>query len=639
MAVLYINKSKAKIGFFNFLYKKISQLENESAIDLVVIRGMAAAQVGLLNHTNLSYNSGILYKNKKIFHTFGMNFSICVVSFDKKKKLMSKPCLILPNSIFIAPRGSCYVAEIHESHCKNEFFLNVQLKKNASFSIIKSKLLSIVFKMRFLISLLSMILLVLIANSSFASENLKLITGKEKIVDLGSAPQSIIISDPEYLQVQRIGLTNSVKFIPQREGKVDVQILYPDGVQSVWHIVIAKEFEIYDYDLDNFDIALQPSANSLHHFYTSLKKISGIVPQIKGGKIIILGRIKLFSDFRKLVNIVAPRPQLFFPLYTISQDIEPLILKSIENDIKLLGDKHIKIINRGGLYCFTGISNSMTSKNRSWQYVSALLPNVVNAIQDTTGASESVQINLHFLEVGKLNRIEAGLQQPGMRNPVKGTLNFSPSTLASSVHSTFQIAPMEMLLKAIQQRSFSRNIAQPVVITRSGEKATFLAGGEVPIVAAASTTTNTNQNTTVTYKPFGILFNVTPLLQNDGSIWLKLELEVSDVSEYLSFQNVPGFVSRKINTNIILKDNNYALLSGLVQSKNSKNVDRSPILSNIPIIGEIFKSRRFKDDDSELWIAVSAMRSDQQNDDIDIKKFIEKKAFHYQNLLTGSLLD
>jgi hypothetical protein len=40
-----------------------------------------------------------------------------------------------------------------------------------------------------------------------------------------------------------------------------------------------------------------------------------------------------------------------------------------------------------------------------------------------------------------------------------------------------------------------------------------------------------------------------------------------------------------------------------------------------------------------LWIAVSAMRSDQQNDDIDIKKFIEKKAFHYQNLLTGSLLD
>jgi pilus assembly protein CpaC len=198
---------------------------------------------------------------------------------------------------------------------------------------------------------------------------------------------------------------------------------------------------------------------------------------------------------------------------------------------------------------------------------------------------------------------------------------------------------MEMLLKAIQQRSFSRNIAQPVVITRSGEKATFLAGGEVPIVAAASATTNANQSATVTYKPFGILFNVTPVLQNDGSIWLKLELEVSDVSEYLSFQNVPGFVSRKINTNIILKDNNYALLSGLVQSKNSKNVDRFPILSNIPIIGEIFKSRRFKDDDSELWIAVSAMRSDQQNDDIDIKKFIEKKAFHYQNLLTGSLLD
>ncbi|MBX9838640.1 MAG: hypothetical protein K2X69_10055, partial [Silvanigrellaceae bacterium] len=65
-------------------------------------------------------------------------------------------------------------------------------------------------------------------------------------------------------------------------------------------------------------------------------------------------------------------------------------------------------------------------------------------------------------------------------------------------------------------------------------------------------------------------FMLPPNLQTDGSIWLKLDLEVIDISEQLSYQNVPGFTTRRVNTNIILKDKKFAILSGLVQTKNSK---------------------------------------------------------------------
>ena len=255
-----------------------------------------------------------------------------------------------------------------------------------------------------------------------------------------------------------------------------------------------------------------------------------------------------------------------------------------------------------------------------------------------TGDSSVIQVNLEFLEVGKSEKLGVGFQQPGMNKAISGSLNFSPSILSSGISQpTLQIAPLTSLLKALQERAYARNLAKPVVITRSGEKASFLAGGEVPIVSASVSLTG--QNASVTYKPFGILFNVTPVLQTDGSIWLKLDLEVSDISESLSYQNVPGFTTRKVKTNIILKDKKYAILSGLVQTKNSKSVEKFPLLGSIPILGELFKSRKFKDDESELWVAVSAIRGDLVDEDKDIQALIESKFNNYKKNISGDLLD
>ncbi|APJ04075.1 pilus assembly protein N-terminal domain-containing protein [Silvanigrella aquatica] len=615
--------------------------EKESfKIHLLFPRGNFARSTGLLNHFNLPINNGIIYSNKYFFHTFNMNFSIAVFCFDKKKNLICLPKIISKNCLFIVPFGTKYISEVNSEILHYYSFERQIMPTNKKVRVFESEFLKIFVNFKLIYSLLFVLLAFLFITSAYSQDNLKLSIGREKTLDLGSAPQTIQISDPDVVEVQRIGVSNSIKMIPKQNGVSLITIAYPNGEQNKWHIQVGNEnFDFNNHiNFMNQDFKSDSASPSLITISRPLKSIHGIHTQIKNGKIIILGNLDTIEDFRLLVNAVAAHSNSFFPAFSYSKKIENEVIKSVQSDLKLFGEKNLKIINRGGLYTLTGVPTSPLGKQRAWQFLSALIPQIFDATSTMSGESTVVQVNLEFIEVGKSEHLGVGFQQPGMNQALSGTLNFAPSVLSSSLaQPSLQIAPLTSLLKALQERAFARNLAKPVVITRSGEKASFLAGGEVPIVSTSSSTIGNSSS--VTFKPFGILFHVTPNVQNDGSIWLKLDLEVSDIADSLSYQNVPGFTTRKINTNIVLKDKNYAILSGLVQTKNSKSVEKFPILGSIPIIGELFKSRKFKDAETELWVAVSAIRDDLMDEDRDVKKLIDNKFSSYKKLISGDLLD
>ena len=188
---------------------------------------------------------------------------------------------------------------------------------------------------------------------------------------------------------------------------------------------------------------------------------------------------------------------------------------------------------------------------------------------------------------------------------------------------SLQIGPIQSILSAFKQKTLTKELANPVIMSRSGEQANFLSGGEVPIVSSmvvAGTTTSS-----VEYKPYGVIVHATPYVQTDGNIWLKLSLEVSDLDASNDYGGMPSFKSRKTETSILLKDGNSALLSGLVQSKKEKDVTKIPFLGDIPILGELFKSRSFQDGKTELCIVVSALldRQGEDNRNVDL---IESKS-------------
>jgi pilus assembly protein CpaC len=143
-------------------------------------------------------------------------------------------------------------------------------------------------------------------------------------------------------------------------------------------------------------------------------------------------------------------------------------------------------------------------------------------------------------------------------------------------------------------------LAQPVLSARSGGEAEFIAGGEIPIPIA-----NGLGATSVEFKEFGIILRIKPRADNAGNIVAEVETEVSTVDSSLSVQGTPGFRTRRASTDISLRDGQTLVVSKLVSNDVSKDTTGIKWLSEIPILGALFRSTNFRNNRSELVIFVT----------------------------------
>ncbi len=165
----------------------------------------------------------------------------------------------------------------------------------------------------------------------------------------------------------------------------------------------------------------------------------------------------------------------------------------------------------------------------------------------------------------------------------------------------------------------SRNaiiLAEPTLSTRSGGKAEFLAGGEVPVVSSGSL-----GSTDVEYKEFGILLEIEPIVGHDNSIVAKITTESStiDPDRPGGGNTPPGFITRRTSTDIRMQDGETLIMSGLIDRKLSENITQFPFLGDIPIIGAFFRNTIVNNDDNDLVIFVTPTVFD-ANSDINKKE-------------------
>lgn len=575
-------------------------------IHILQTKNLNAQKLGLLNHRILPKNEGLLFTKRRWFHTFGMHFSICVLSFDKNQELISKPEVIEPNRVFICPRQSNYVVEIHAAHkiVENELVKN----KIFVFNDIKSR---IVFHFLKLLPLCLILLsFYLTFNNAFALNDINLNLGKTRTINLEQPPQSIQIDDPDVLELERVGISNSIKIIPKQPGKTSLNFQYFDGNDETMNVNVSSAINEINQHIEQSQYQEQIPQYIFDDSVSQIKKIPGVNYSVNSGKIFILGKMDSIQKFKEITKVIAPRPNLFFPSFEIDIKIESKIIDSLNTDIHKMGNSNLNIIRSGERFLLKGVYSSEANKEKVWSYLSATLPNIIDSTNAFFGESNLVQINIDFFEVGKANKKDYGVKYPNLGAEGIG-LSINP---LSSDKPTFQIAPFSVFFRALEARNYVREIAKPVIITRSGEKASFLAGGEVPIPAV--TASGPNLNVSVNFKSVGVIFDVTPRVNDDGTIWLKLNVEYSQVNEKLSFQNAPGFNSRKVNTNIILREGTTAIISGLIQNSEIKKMEGIPVLQSLPIIGELFKSKNYANDSTELWIAVSAIHKNIENSSI-----------------------
>jgi len=167
-------------------------------------------------------------------------------------------------------------------------------------------------------------------------------------------------------------------------------------------------------------------------------------------------------------------------------------------------------------------------------------------------------------------------------------------------------------LTFLETEGLARTLAEPRLVTRSGQEASFLAGGEFPIPQVDS-----DGDTDVEYKEFGVGLRFTPIVMSDGKISLRVAPSVSNIVEstvliptgVVGTQSrvfsVPSLATRKLETVVDLYDGQTIALAGLLQDTMRESVKKIPGLGDLPILGPLFRSTNYQQEKTDLLVSVT----------------------------------
>jgi pilus assembly protein CpaC len=168
---------------------------------------------------------------------------------------------------------------------------------------------------------------------------------------------------------------------------------------------------------------------------------------------------------------------------------------------------------------------------------------------------------------------------------------------------------LETTWKALEENGEIKVLADPTLVARSGQKANFLAGGEFPVPIASGTGANGQTTVTIEWREFGVRVDFTPTVQDDGSVDLVVQTEVSqiDFTNPLSLSGfvVPTLITRKTGTTVRMNGGEHLVIGGLKQTEKTNVVRRVPILGHIPVLGFFFSNTLTEDIERELMVVVS----------------------------------
>ena len=262
----------------------------------------------------------------------------------------------------------------------------------------------------------------------------------------------------------------------------------------------------------------------------------------------------------------------------------------------------------GGVYLSGNVSTASVSE-RTMQIAQRFAPdNVTNGL--VVKDSHQVLLEVRFIEASReaIKDLGVGLlvNSPGdgslrSRNGLLGGAVPAAQGLFNTVTGTTAI---DVQIDALEERGVIRTLAEPNLVAMSGETASFLAGGEFPIPIESSL-----GGVTIEYRKFGVGLSFTPTVLDDGLINLKVAPEVSQIDTNRSVRiggvEVPALTVRRADTTVELRNDQSFAIAGLLQNSRTDSKVQVPWLGDVPVLGSLFRSTRYRKNETELVILIT----------------------------------
>lgn len=262
----------------------------------------------------------------------------------------------------------------------------------------------------------------------------------------------------------------------------------------------------------------------------------------------------------------------------------------------------------GGIYLFGDVTRNSTAQ-QALKIAQAYAPDKVTnglSVRD----SHQVQLEVRFVEASRDVVKELGI---GMLTQRAGEFAFQSGVgivsgnapaAAGLLQGGFDGATLDTTIEALEEKGSIRTLAEPNLVSMSGDTASFLAGGEFPVPVQAD-----QGQIAIQFRQFGVGLSFTPTVLDDGIINLKVVPEVSQLDATNGIRvagvEVPSLRVRRANTTVELRNSQSFAIAGLLQNNMSDTKVQTPWLGDVPVLGALFRSSRYQRAETELVIIVT----------------------------------
>ncbi|MBI2176901.1 MAG: pilus assembly protein N-terminal domain-containing protein [Candidatus Tectomicrobia bacterium] len=305
----------------------------------------------------------------------------------------------------------------------------------------------------------------------------------------------------------------------------------------------------------------------------------------------------------------------------------PLAQQVREQLASLLPKEQIKVEQAGSSVVLSGSVSSEESRTVALGVAEAVAPKkVVDNLQ--VDEVPQVLVKVRFAEISRAGALQVGLGFIRRTSLNRDDILLLPGAPGFSARGTFlqpqttDVGPdisfgsllnifvgthqrtQGLFIRALQDKGYIRTLAEPNLRVLSGKEGNFLVGGEVPIPVPGQ-----DGSVTIVYKRFGIQLKFKPKVLKSGLIELAVEPEVSAIDNTIAVVvsgfTIPGFKTSNTKTEVVLRDGQTMPISGLLSENQKRNMAQIPFIGDVPILGQLFQSKDFSDDKTELVVLVT----------------------------------
>lgn len=416
---------------------------------------------------------------------------------------------------------------------------------------------------------------------------LSLPRGKSAIIELPVDARDVVVSDPKVVEVI-LSTPRRVYLLGQASGQTDAVFFDGAGRQLLrLDIRVDQDVAAIAQTLNRIVPGAQIKIDAVNDSIV----VSGVAPDASAADKIVRIAQGFVTKPENVVNMlsIAGRDQVM---------VKVRIVEVNRSVIKQLGFNLSEVLGQAGS------NQSIWGLAPTFGVNGALLGGLTGGYtkNTTTQPILTALCNSATQPVGSLcNEVAHG--------PNSGFSNWNTATVQNTVGSQ-GVNQATAKIQAFERVGLVRTLAEPNVTAISGESAKFLAGGEFPVPVSQDAT----GKITVEFKQYGIGLGFSPIVLSSGRISMKISTEVSEINSLNSFSTgttggatlvIPGLNVRRVETAVELPSGGAIMLAGLIQNTTKQTLDSLPGLLELPVLGALFRSRDFQNNQSELVVILT----------------------------------